>query len=214
MSCFSSLINNTSRVHYPCPQPKARLSIKNYIKNYTSLLFQTKTKPHYFSPRTEFRDQFYKVNTQISSTATLLRLLTQINTSIPFSAMILSSIVVFAGFICLAHAFVVPQNTGDGVHGADIDQRGASFLEDSSVLVRSATNIITNTLEIRDGSTYTQPADRIHCDCGFNLDQTNYNLAVKDMQTTLRNNNAAELFPANTTSIQGNVIAFVCKGGD
>jgi hypothetical protein len=34
------------------------------------------------------------------------------------------------------------------------------------------------------------------------------------MQTTLRNNNAAELFPAKTTSIQGNVIAFVCKGGD
>ena len=41
--------------------------------------------------------------------------------------MILSSIVVFASFICLAHAFVVPQNIEDGVHGVDIDQRGANF---------------------------------------------------------------------------------------
>jgi hypothetical protein len=69
-------------------------------------------------------------------------------------------------------------------------------------------------LAIRDGSTYTPPPDRIHCGCGFNLDPTNYDLAVKDMQTTLRNHIAADLFPADTTSIQGNVIAFVCKGGD
>ncbi|PMD23085.1 hypothetical protein NA56DRAFT_718159 [Hyaloscypha hepaticicola] len=128
--------------------------------------------------------------------------------------MILSSLFAFAGFICLAHAFVVPQHTEGGVHGVDMDKRVANFLEDSSVPVRSATNVINNALAIRGGSTYTQPPDRIHCGCGFNLDPTNYDLAVKDMQTTLRNNNAADSFPANTTSIQGKVIAFVCKGGD
>jgi hypothetical protein len=116
--------------------------------------------------------------------------------------MILSSIFAFAGFICLAHAFVVPQHIEDGVHGVDMDKRGANFLEDSSVLVRTATNIITNALAIRDGSSYTPPPDRIHCGCGFSLDLTNYDLAVKDMQTTLRNNIAADFFPANTTSIK------------